>query len=157
MNHGTARLHPTRGGVGPDQRDRRHREPPVRSPRHGVSLRLVFATVMTFAVITALAAVVATLTAMVRNTNTLPERSPPRPPLFESPVAAGLPPPGPSARVPVNPVDRFTGNPITATSPTIQYRGYVVAFGCPHSASHRGGWDRLSEAARDTYVRGFLE
>lgn len=70
---------------------------------------------------------------------------------------AGLPPPGPSTRVPVNQVDRFTGKPITASSPTIPYKGYVVAFCCPHSTGYRGRWDHLSEAEEDTYVRGFLK
>ncbi|MFA6043714.1 MAG: hypothetical protein WC718_01910 [Phycisphaerales bacterium] len=82
----------------------------------------------------------------------------PLPPLFHpGEVTAGLPSPGPSTRVPVNQVDRFTGKPIVASSPSVTYKGYVVAFCCQHSSGYLGGWDRLSEAEKDTYVRGFLK
>lgn len=82
----------------------------------------------------------------------------PLPPLFApAEVRAGLPPLGPTTRVPVNSIDRFTGQPIIASSPTITYKGYVVAFCCLHSTGYTGGWDRLTEAEKDTYVRGFLK
>lgn len=54
-------------------------------------------------------------------------------------------------------MDRFTGNPIIESSPTVTYKGYVIAFCCRKSKGYRGGWDRLTEAEKDTYVRGFLK
>ena len=57
----------------------------------------------------------------------------------------------------MNVVDRFTRKPIVATSPTVTYKGYVVAFCCSNSAGYVGGWNRLTEAEKDTYVRGFLK
>lgn len=79
-------------------------------------------------------------------------------PLFDSmPITAGLPPPTIETRVPVNAIDRFSGNPILASSPTVAYKGYVIAFCCGKSAGYTGGWDHLSEAEKDTYVRGFLK
>ncbi len=82
----------------------------------------------------------------------------PLPPLFDpAEVRAGLPSLGPTTRVPVNSIDRFTGRPIVASSPTVTYKGFVVAFCCRRSTGYLGGWDRLTEAEKDTYVRGFLK
>ena len=153
MSHGVSRKPRIRDAGRHFTGDRRHREASGRTP----PLRLVIAAAMALVVVVTSAALVLTMPAWVPQTTTQPERSPPPLPLFDSPVMAGLPPPGPSTRVPVNPVDRFTGKPITASSPTIPYKGYVVAFCCPHSTGYRGGWDRLSEAEKDTYVRGFLK
>lgn len=157
MNHGTAQIQPSGNGKAYHRCDRKHREALSKTLPQRTSLRMVIATAMAFAVLATLAAIVVTLPATVLTTSAPPVRSPIPPPLFDSPVLAGLPPPGPSTRVPVNPVDRFTGKPITAISPNIQYKGYVIAFCCPHSTGYRGGWDRLSEAEKDTYVRGFLK
>lgn len=121
------------------------------------SLRLVLAVVIASAVAVISSTLVLTMLASAPQANTRSEVSTlPLPPL-DSPVAAGLPPPSPSTRVPVNPIDRFTGKPIIASSPTVQYKGYVVAFCCPHSTGYRGGWDRLSEAEKDTDIRGFFK
>lgn len=80
------------------------------------------------------------------------------PSLFDSmSIVAGLPPPDPSTPVPVNSVDRFTGMPIIESSPTVSYKGYVVAFCCPHSRGYTGDWARLSQAEKDTYIRSFLD
>ena len=116
------------------------------------------ATVVAFAGLIAVAAIVLALQVPDQQSGAPAAKRSALPPLlFDSPVMAGLPPPGPSTRVPVNQVDRFTGKLITASSPTIPYKGYVVAFCCPHSTGYRGGWDRLSEAEKDTYVREFFK
>jgi len=113
---------------------------------------------MVFAALTTFAAVVLTLRVSDQQSGAAPDKRSALPPLlFDSPVMAGLPPPGPSTRVPVNQVDRFTGKPIVASSPSVTYKGYVVAFCCQHSTGYRGGWDHLSEAEKDTYIRGFLK
>ena len=79
-------------------------------------------------------------------------------PLFASnPPTRGVPLPGPGTRVPINPVDLFTDKPTTFSSPTKPYKGYSVAFCCANSAGYNGGWDGLTEAEKDTYVRSFLK
>jgi len=79
-------------------------------------------------------------------------------PLFATtPPTPGLAPPPPGTRVPVNPVDLFSGKPTNFASPTKTYKGYVVAFCCANSAGLNGGWDGLTEAEKDTYIRSFLK
>ena len=118
----------------------------------------MFTTLIGFAVLATAVAVALTTPWRSRQWGTpLAERSGPPPRLFDSPVTPGLPQSGPTTRVPVNSIDRFTGQPIIASSPTITYKGYVVAFCCLHSTGYTGGWDRLTEAEKDTYVRGFLK
>ena len=79
-------------------------------------------------------------------------------PLFKTdPPRIGLDPPGPTTKVPVNTIDLFTGKPITFSSPKKMHKGYTVAFCCNNSAGYNGGWDSLTEAEKDTYVRSFLK
>jgi hypothetical protein len=79
-------------------------------------------------------------------------------PLFKTdPPRLGLDAPLPGTKAPVNNVDLFTGKPITYSSPTKMYKGYTVAFCCTNSAGYNGGWDGLTEAEKDTYVRSFLK
>ena len=153
MRHGVSRKQLIRDVGRHDTTDRRRLDMPARIS----SLRLVLAVVIASAVAVISSTLVLTMLASAPQANTRSEVSTlPLPPL-DSPVAAGLPPPSPSTRVPVNPIDRFTGKPIIASSPTVQYKGYVVAFCCPHSTGYRGGWDRLSEAEKDTDIRGFFK
>lgn len=135
-----------------------HSAMPARHHPRSAELRRVFATLIGFAVLTTLSVFALTTPWRSGQWGTpSAERSGPPPPLFDSPVTPGLPSPGPATRVPVNSIDRFTGQPIIASSPTITYKGYVVAFCCIHSTGYTGGWDRLTEAEKDTYVRGFLK
>ena len=82
-----------------------------------------------------------------------PDSAPVRP----AALASSLPPAPPGAKVPVNDVDPLTGKPITPTSPTTVYKGYVVAFCCNNSAGYKGGWARLSEPEKDAFIRRCLE
>jgi len=158
MSHGMVGKHRMRDAGGRDRCERKHRDFPARAQPQRTARHLVTAAVVAIAGLIAVSAIVLTLQVPDQQSGASAAKRSTLPPLlFDSPVMAGLPPPGPSTRVPVNQVDRFTGKPITASSPTIPYKGYVVAFCCPHSTGYRGGWDRLSEAEKDTYVRGFLK
>jgi len=158
MGHGIARKPRIRDAGRHERCDRKRREFPARPQSQRTARRLVTATVVAFGGLIAVAAIVLTLQVPDQQGGAPTSKRSALPPvLFDSPVMAGLPPPGPSTRVPVNQVDRFTGKLITASSPTIPYKGCVVAFCCPHSTGYRGGWDRLSEAEKDTYVREFFK
>jgi len=74
-----------------------------------------------------------------------------------TPVVASLPPPAPGTRVPLNDVDPVTGKPITPSSPTITYKGYVIAFCCADSEGYKGAWARMSESQKDAFVRRYLK
>jgi hypothetical protein len=79
-------------------------------------------------------------------------------PLFKtSPPMLGLNPPAAGVKVPINTVDLFTGKPIGVMSPSKTYKGYTIGFCCANSAGLNGGWDSLTEAEKDTYVRNFLK
>lgn len=79
-------------------------------------------------------------------------------PLFATtPATLGLAPAPQGVRVPVNAVDLFTEKPTGFASPTKEYKGYKVAFCCANSSGYNGGWDHLTEAEKDTYVRSFLK
>lgn len=73
------------------------------------------------------------------------------------PAIAALPPAPPGTRVPINTIDAFTGKPITARSPRVTHKGYVLAFCCDQCAAYKGGWARMSEDQRDAVVRRFLK
>lgn len=70
---------------------------------------------------------------------------------------SSLPPAPPGTKSPINDTDPVSGKPITATSPTIAYEGYVVAFCCKDSAGYKGGWDRMTETDKDAFVRRWLK
>jgi len=74
-----------------------------------------------------------------------------------TPAVTSLPPPAPGARVPLNDVDPLTGKPITASSPTTNYKGYVIGFCCDQSEGYRGGWARMSESQKEAFVRRYLK
>jgi hypothetical protein len=79
-------------------------------------------------------------------------------PLFKTdPPRVGLDPPAPGTRAPVNTIDLFTGKPITFSSPKKMHKGYTIAFCCTNSAGYNGGWESLTEAEKDTFVRSFLK
>ncbi len=78
-------------------------------------------------------------------------------PLKVTPAAASLPPPPPGTPVPINTVDPMSAEPIKFNSPTTTHKGYVVAFCCEQSAAYKGGWERMSEAEKDAFVRRWLE
>ncbi len=67
-----------------------------------------------------------------------------------------LPPPAPGTPVPLNDVDPLTGKLVTASSPTIAYKGYVIGFCCDQSGGYRGGWAQMGEAQKDAFVRRYL-
>lgn len=70
----------------------------------------------------------------------------------------GLDPPLPGTRTPINAVDLFTTKPTGYASPTKSYKGYTVAFCCANSGGYNGGgWDGLTEAEKDTFVRHFVK
>lgn len=73
------------------------------------------------------------------------------------PVQQSLPPPSPDARAPLNDVDPVTGNPITSSSPTLMYKGYVIGFCCAGSEGYKGAWNWMSEAQKDAFVRRYLK
>jgi hypothetical protein len=73
------------------------------------------------------------------------------------PTAASLPPASPGTRVPLNDVDPVTGKPITASSPTLTHKGYVIGFCCANSEGYKGGWNRMSEAQKDAFVRRYVK
>ncbi len=74
-----------------------------------------------------------------------------------APAAAELPPPPPGTRVPLNDVDPVTGKPITPNSPTLTYKGYTIAFCCGSSGGYNGGWARMSESEKETFVRRYVK
>lgn len=78
-------------------------------------------------------------------------------PAVVTPAIAALPPAPPDTRVPINTMDAFTGKPITASSPTVTHKGYVLAFCCDQCPAYKGGWARMSEAERDAVVRRYLK
>lgn len=78
-------------------------------------------------------------------------------PAAVAPAVAALPPAQPGTRVPINTVDAFTGKPITASSPTVTHKGYVIAFCCDQCPAYKGGWARMSDGERDAVVRRLLK
>lgn len=80
-------------------------------------------------------------------------------PLFQTErPTIGLDPPAPGTRTPINAVDLFTSKATSYASPTKMHKGYVVAFCCANSGGYNGGgWDGLTEAEKDTYVRHFVK
>jgi len=96
---------------------------------------------------------VVSLGAVVGTTTSAPAGTPAPP----KPVATGLPPPAPGTRVPLNDVDPLTGKPITPSSPTTNYKGYVIGFCCDQSEGYRGAWARKSESEKDAFVRRYLK
>jgi len=78
-------------------------------------------------------------------------------PALAQPLAAFvLPPASPGTKVPINDIDDFSGKKVGPSSPTIEYKGYVIAFCCADSAGWKGGWERLSESEKDALVRKHL-
>ena len=73
------------------------------------------------------------------------------------PVVAGLPPPAPGTRVPLNDVDPVTGKTVTASSPTLYYKGYAIGFCCENSGGFKGEWTRMSESQKDAFVRKYVK
>lgn len=73
------------------------------------------------------------------------------------PVVASLPPPAPGTRVPLNDVDPVTGKSLTASSPTLNYKGYVIGFCCEKSSGYKGDWARMSDNDKDAFVRKYLK
>jgi hypothetical protein len=57
----------------------------------------------------------------------------------------------------LNDVDPVTGKPITASSPTLTHKGYVIGFCCANSEGYKGGWNRMSEAQKDAFVRRYVK
>lgn len=79
-------------------------------------------------------------------------------PLFiTNPPHPGLAPAPEGVRVPVNSIDLFTSKPTGLASPKTTYKGYTIAFCCDKSSGYNGGWEHLTEAEKDTYVRSFLK
>jgi hypothetical protein len=163
----TARPQTPTGAAGWKRHDREHRPAPPGSrhwdwPPPASVVRALGAVLGTAILAVVLLAITFSPTSLAPRALSHPIE-PLLPLLNPSEVKPGLPPPGPATRVPVNTVDRFTGKPIIATSPTVNYKGYVVAFCCLRSSGYSaaggggGRWDRLSEAEKDTYVRGFLK
>ena len=74
-----------------------------------------------------------------------------------APLATDLPAPAPGTKTPLNDTDPVTGKPLTASSPTLAYKGYVIGFCCASSAGYKGGWDRMSEKEKDAFVRKYLK
>jgi hypothetical protein len=72
------------------------------------------------------------------------------------PAVTALPPAPPGTKAPVNDVDPVTGRPITPTSPSKVYKGYVIAFCCAQSAGYTGNWDRMSETEKDAFVSRYV-
>jgi hypothetical protein len=72
-------------------------------------------------------------------------------------TSGSLAPPAPGTRVPINDTDPFTGKPITASSPTLPYKGYEIGFCCTNSEGYRGAWNRMSESDKDAFVRSYLK
>lgn len=60
--------------------------------------------------------------------------------------------PAPAGPPPINNVDPMSGEPITPKSPTVIYKGQVVAFCCRNSKAFNGGWQNMSEADKDAFV-----
>lgn len=73
------------------------------------------------------------------------------------PAVTGLPPAPTGPQSPINNVDPVTNEPITARSPTIVYKGHVVAFCCRNSKGLNGGWERMSEAEKDAFVKRWIK
>ena len=73
------------------------------------------------------------------------------------PTVVGLPPAPSGTKAPINEFDPVTDKPITPASPTLVYKGYVVAFCCASSSGYTGAWARMSEAEKDAFVRRCLE
>jgi len=84
-------------------------------------------------------------------------RVPTTEPAPPGPVATDLPPPAPGTKTPINDTDPVTGKPLTASSPALAYKGYVIGFCCASSAGYKGGWDRMSEKEKDAFVRKYLK
>ncbi len=78
-------------------------------------------------------------------------------PTTAKPAVVGLQPAPPGTKEPINHYDPLTGKPINSNSPTIAYKGYVVAFCCESSSGYKGDWAAMTEAARDAFVRRFLK
>ena len=78
-------------------------------------------------------------------------------PVTTQPAVTGLPPAPAGPQPPINNVDPVTNEPITARSPTIVYKGQVIAFCCQNSKGLNGGWDRMSEAEKDAFVKRWLK
>lgn len=78
-------------------------------------------------------------------------------PAAAAPAVAALPPAPPGTRVPINTIDAFTGKPITASSPTVNHKGYVLAFCCDQCTAYKSGWARMGESERDAVIRRFLK
>lgn len=78
-------------------------------------------------------------------------------PATAKPAVVGLPPAPPGTKTPINSVDPLTGKPITPSSPTTVYKGYVIAFCCAKSSGYNGGWARMGETEKDAFVRRCLE
>lgn len=78
-------------------------------------------------------------------------------PAATQPAITGFPlaPMGPQS--PINNVDPVSGEPITPRSPTITYKGHVVAFCCRNSKGYNGGWERMSETEKDAFIRRWIK
>lgn len=96
-------------------------------------------------------AVPAVPAAIPRGLTTSATPAPAQPPIADNPPS---PPPG--TRMAINATDPFTGKVISASSPTLDYKGYVIGFCCSGSEGWKGGWDRMSEADKDAFVRQCL-
>ena len=88
----------------------------------------------------------------------LPQPAPAANPLGQpAPVATPPPPPAPGTKTPINDTDPVTRKPLTPTSPTLNYKGYVIGFCCADSAGYKGEWERMSENEKDAFVRRYLK
>jgi len=90
-----------------------------------------------------------------------PERvlNAPSPAMTQAPVqSGGNAPVSPSTAnlVPVNNVDPMTGNAVAYGCPVTMYKGHVIGFCCKQSPAFNGGWDEMTEAARDAFVARFV-
>jgi hypothetical protein len=77
-------------------------------------------------------------------------------PAVPQPIPASNPPAAPGTKMAINSTDPFTGKVITPKSPTVDYKGYTIAFCCEQSSGWKGGWERLSEAEKDAILRKYL-
>ena len=78
-------------------------------------------------------------------------------PAATQPAITGLPPAPTGPQSPINNVDPVTNEPITARSPTIVYKGQVIAFCCRNSKGLNGGWERMSEAEKDAFIKRWVK
>ncbi|MFH0980887.1 MAG: hypothetical protein V2A79_05040 [Planctomycetota bacterium] len=79
------------------------------------------------------------------------------PSITVTPAGSPQPPAPPGTKAPINDMDPMTGKAVTAISPTVVYKGHVIAFCCDKSTGYNGGWEQMSEAEKDAFVQRYVK